>query len=80
MKKNTIVLWVVSLVAMAILAAIVILAFSSTKVYDRCVKYDGRIVDTLGGDTCFANETDIGELKGMQCPCICCVGTDRLQD
>jgi len=39
---------------------------------EECILNNGRIVNTLG-NSCFENETNIGEVEGYQCPCICCV-------
>jgi len=40
---------------------------------EKCDLDGGRILNTLSNKNCFENETDIGEIEGMKCPCICCV-------
>ena len=40
---------------------------------EACISNGGRILNTLGGEQCMLNETDIGNIPGMQCPCVCCV-------
>ncbi len=49
----------------------------------KCLMKKGRILNTLGGEidetgfiepaTCELNETSLGPIRGLQCPCICCV-------
>lgn len=34
--------------------------------------YNGREVNTLGGETCSSDEVNYGEISGLRCPCICC--------
>lgn len=38
----------------------------------ECGAQGGRIVNTLSGSGCDANETIIGEISGLRCPCVCC--------
>ena len=40
---------------------------------EKCGLDGGRILNTLSNNNCFENETDIGEIKGLKCPCICCI-------
>jgi len=40
---------------------------------EECDLNNGRILNTLDNKNCFENETNIGEIKGMHCPCICCI-------
>lgn len=42
---------------------------NNPRVVEDC---NGRIVNTLNGQSCFSNETNLGEIKGLECPCICC--------
>lgn len=40
---------------------------------DECSGQSGRIVNTLGGENCSLSEINVGAVKDMKCPCICCV-------
>ena len=40
---------------------------------EACVAEDGRIVNRISEESCKVNETNIGEVQGLRCPCICCV-------
>jgi len=56
-----------------ILIISILLVGCKTINYDACTLKDGRIVNTLSEVSCESNETNIGEIKGLRCPCICCV-------
>jgi len=38
----------------------------------QCDSLGGRIVNTLG-ESCASNESNAGEVKGLLCPCVCCI-------
>ncbi len=40
---------------------------------DECLDRGGRVLNTLPDYECYANETNIGEVVGLLCPCVCCV-------
>jgi ABC-type branched-subunit amino acid transport system substrate-binding protein len=39
---------------------------------EECTNQSGRIVNTLNEKQCQENETEIGKVSGMRCPCVCC--------
>ncbi len=39
----------------------------------ECEDRGGRVLNTLPNYECEANETNIGEVVGLLCPCVCCV-------
>lgn len=44
---------------------------------DECSEQNGRIVNTFGADNCTPSEINIGNVKGMNCPCVCCVEKEQ---
>ncbi len=39
---------------------------------EECAELGGEIINTLAGKDCGENEY-LGEVTGMECPCICCM-------
>ena len=39
----------------------------------ECKERAGSIINTLSDENCRNNENLIGVVKGMRCPCVCCV-------
>lgn len=51
------------------------LAFSMTS--QQCDQKGGLIVNTLSQQSCLKGKS-IGEIEGTNCPCICCVGENKV--
>ena len=43
---------------------------------DECVQAGGKIINTLDGSTCGADDQLLGKVSGMRCPCVCCKGPE----
>lgn len=46
---------------------------------NECANQNGRIINTLSGEQCNNEETNVGSVQGMRCPCICCIPKDKNQ-
>ena len=70
MKKSII----IALIILVVVLILISVLFISTSTHGQtCKLKGGRIVNTLGGETCAEDETNTGVVKGYKCPCICCV-------
>lgn len=71
-----------TMMVLFVLTAIFVVGCSNTDkgttiTVDDCNIKNGRIVDTLEGDTCSSGEVNIGNVEGLKCPCICCSRTEQ---
>ncbi|MCD4666358.1 hypothetical protein K8R47_00950 [archaeon] len=59
-----------------VLSLLIISGCSDLQNSYECDSKGGRIVNTLSED-CYLNETNMGDVKGLRCPCICCVPNQK---
>jgi len=73
MKNWLIILLVILITLLLAVAVMFIYAIKNpTLTPDECIKLGGRTVNIVGGESCSANEENLGEVVGFISPNICC--------